>query len=125
MASLAVTYPLYFDLTQIPYPSSFNLAYETVENTYTSEAGTDLAQVTRYRKKQWDMSFKVMDSVVRTLESFADKDSFTFKYYDIRTQAYAETTVRLRDFQQSLHAKTEKLEQSMGLYDVSFKLIEF
>lgn len=125
MASLAATYPLQFNTTQIPYPSSYSTGYETIENSYTSEAGTDLVQVTRYKKKTWSMGFNCLESVAQTLEGFSDVDSFTLHFYDVRTGASTTATVRMRDFSMTLIPGTDKLTYCNGLYQVSFKLIEF
>ena len=125
MASLATTYPIKFNTTEIPYPSTYSEAYETIENSYTSEAGTDLLQVTRYKKKTWSMGFKCVESVAKTLEGFSDVDSFTLTYYDIRTGASTTTTVRMRGFTKALIPKSDTLTYCNGLYNVSFSLIEF
>ena len=125
VTSLASTYPIKFDLTEIPYPSTYSESRETIENSYTSEAGTDLLQVTRYGKRTWTMGFKCLESLAKTLESFSDKDSFTLTFYDTQTESLSTATVRMRGFTKTLIPKSETITYCNGLYNISFNLLEF
>ena len=125
VTSLATDFPIKFDLTEIPYPSTYSESRETIENSYTSEAGTDLLQVTRYNKRTWTMGFKCLENLAKTLESFSDKDSFTLTFYDNQTESLSTATVSMRGFTKTLIPKSETITYCNGLYNISFNLLEF
>lgn len=120
-----------FNDTEILYPLSWDETYETVENTGQSEAGTDLVNVVRYGKLSVSCSFRVTNTWLATFKSFMALDSFTLSIHVGWTDAeepepvYETHTVRMRDFAQSRMTKSEDLEITIGIWDISFTLEEF
>lgn len=118
-------YPMKFNTTEIPYPSTLSESYNVIEHPFTSEAGTDLLHVTRYNKLSVSMTHKCKSDLVATLEGFRDLDYFTFTHYNQITQAYETRTVRMRGYSKSYVYKSDGLSVTKGLWSVSFTLEEF
>lgn len=125
MSSIRSSYPMMFNTTQIPFPTSYSEDSQTIENTRTAEAGNDIVNVARYGKLKASMSFTCLQTTVQTLASFESVDSFKFKRYSPKTDAYAETTVRMRNFKCQPKKGSEDLSEVKGVWIVSFDLEEF
>lgn len=125
MSSIRVGFPMKFNTTTIPFPTSYSEDSQTIENVKTTEAGTDIVNVSRYGKLKATMTFTCLQSTVQTLASFKSVDSFTFKRYSPETNAYAESTVRMRNFKCGPKKGSEDLTEVSGVWDVSFDLEEF
>ena len=122
--SIRSSYPMLFNTTAIPFPTSYSETLNTVETVKQTEAGTDIVTVARYGKLSVSMSFTCLQSTLQTLSSFSSVDSFTFKRYNPATGAYGEKTVRMRNFNYALKKGSEDLTVD-GVWDVSFELEEF
>jgi hypothetical protein len=118
-------YPMFFNQTEIPFPSTWSEDSNTVESTWMSEAGTDKINVSRYDKLKINMAFNCLDAVVEILGGFSNMDSFQFKRYNPRTAGYETRNVRMRNFKTTFKKKSEDLSISNGIWNVSFSLEEF
>lgn len=125
MSSIRTSYPMLFNNTIIPFPSSYSENSQTIENVKQTEAGTDIVNVLRYNKLKATMSFKCLQPTVQALASFEEEPSFTFKRYDPKTGLYGEKTVRMRNFTCSPVKGSEDLTEVNGVWEVSFNLEEF
>jgi len=125
MSSIRSSYPMMFNTTVIPFPTSYTEEHETVDNVKQTEAGTDIVTVARYGKLKASMTIVCMQSVLQTLAGFSNIASFTFKRYNPVTDAYGEKTVRMRNFQYSPRKGSEDLTEVKGVWEVSFVLEEF
>lgn len=125
MASIRSSYPMMFDNTVIPFPSDYYENHDVVDSVKQTEAGTDIVTVARTDKLKATMTIVCTQSVLQTIASFSTEDSFTFKRYDPKTDDYAESTVRMRNFQYGPRKGSEDLTEVSGVWDVSFDLEEF
>lgn len=125
MASIRNTYPMMFNDTVIPFPSSYSEQSKTIENVRQTEAGTDIVNIARYGKLHVSMSFKCLQPTLQSLAVFETEDSFIFKRYNPKNDTYEERTVRMRDFDCSLVKGSEDLTEVDGVWQVSFSLEEF
>lgn len=118
-------YPTFFDNTQILNPTTWDETYENVKDLKTTEAGKDSIAYLRWAKLTVDATYCVTDRWVKIFQGFSWKNQFTLKKYDVYEEDYTEVTVRMEDFKISLMPKSENIAVSNGIYEVSFKLVEF
>lgn len=57
--------------TLIPTPASWSISYENLEDTTTSEAGTDRTVITRLLKPTYNFTFQVTEFWAQKLLAFA------------------------------------------------------
>ena len=122
---LRTSYPMYFDTTAIPFPSTYTESANTVETVNKSEAGTDIVNVTRDDKLSISMTIKCLQPMVATIGSFQTKPSFVFKRYQPKTGAYEERTVRMRYLSINLQTGSQDLSEVDGVWQLTFRLEEF
>lgn len=125
MASVRANYPMMFNTTVIPFPTTYSEQSQTIENVNQTEAGTDIVNVMRHNKLSASMTFRCLQSVLQTLASFETSNSFTFKRYNPKNGTYEERTVRMRGFTHELVKGSEDLPSVDGVWEVSFTLEEF
>lgn len=118
-------YPIYFDDTKLFWPEKWDEKVSVVENTNTTEAGTDSVTVTRYDKLSISCAFKCSASWAAKFAEFRDKNSIQVKAYDVKEKDYKTRIMRIRNFSPGRKEGSEKLYSTNGLYEVSFDLIEF
>jgi len=70
------------------------------------------------------MTIVCLQPTLQALSDFADEDSFVFKRYDPKTNAYEQKTVRMRNFNYILRKGSEDLTVN-GVWEVSFDIEEF
>lgn len=125
MASVRSNYPMLFNTTAIPFPTSYSEDSQTVENVRQTEAGTDIVNIARQNKLKATMSFRCLQATLQTLASFETQDSFTFKRFNPKNGTYEERIVRMRNFTHELIKGSEDLASVDGVWEVSFTLEEF
>ena len=106
-------------------PQSWSESYSVVESTNTSEAGTDLVDVTRQGKLSVSASFNVSSRWYHILYELSQRTSMTLNTYDPLTDTNKDRTVRMRDFSAEFQQYSEKNTETQGYWVVSFSLIEF
>lgn len=99
--------------------------YGNVININSTEAGTDDVEVLRSGKLTISASFSVSDRWAAILAGFNSVASFTVKDYDPITKTYGEYTMRMENLSIAEVELSDRLEQTNGLYDISFNLVEF
>lgn len=117
-------HPILFNDTPIPYMSGWSEEYETIENVFQTEAGTDDIDVTRYNKLSVSCSTVCFHDLLQTLFPFSKMASFTLTKFNPETGNDETRTVRMRDFKYSLKEDSWDL-QTNGVWNVSFSLKEF
>lgn len=122
--SIRTNYPMMFDSTVIPFPLIYSEEMQTVDSVRQTEAGTDIVTVARYKKLRASMTIVCLQPTLQALSNFADEDSFVFKRYDPKTNAYEQKTVRMRNFNYILRKGSEDLTVN-GVWEVSFDIEEF
>ena len=118
-------YPIKINNTAIPFSGSMNEKYDTIESVNTSEAGTDICQVSRVDKLTLSIVYTIMSSFIPTLEAWKnDPGTKQVQIYDFTTGAYKTRTMRMRNYKKGLKEHSEDLTVTTGIWQVSFDLIE-
>lgn len=123
-------YPYMIDNTEIPFPKTVTDARETVENVNQSETGKDILQIKRLAKRNLAFTYRLASEWVPIFETFAESTTpLTVKFYDgmgtSGQTGYVEKSMRMRNFQKTLLKDSEDLYGIMGIWDITFNLIEF
>ncbi len=119
-------FPIKINNVDLPIPSEWNETAEVVENVLTTEAGTDIVDIMRVDKLTVNAQFDVSSSLLATLKGYANStSSLTVKIYDSVTDAYVTRYMRMRNFNYSLVRYSDKNSGTVGLWTVTFDLIEF
>jgi len=119
-------YPIKINNVALPVPSEWNETSETMENVNTTEAGTDIVDVMRTDKLTVNASFDVSSTMLGTFKGWANSTSaLKVKIYDPFTDAYVERDMRIRNFISTLVRYSDKTSGTVGLWTVTFDLIEF
>ena len=119
------SYPIYFNTTELFRPEKWEESYEKVQNSFQSEAGTDLVINVRTGKLKVSCEFLCKDTNLSVFRGFDALGSFKLKSYEVEDGAYRERTVRMENLKSSLNVHSDYITQSNGLYTVSFDLVEF
>jgi len=119
-------FPTKINNTPIPVPTDWNETSAVVENAMTTEAGTDVIDVLRMDKLTVAASFDVSSFWLATFKGWANSTSaLTVDIYDPITNAYKQRSMRIRNFAANLVKDSDNTSGTIGLYNLSFDLIEF
>lgn len=119
-------FPTKINNTPIPVPIEWSENSEVVENAMTTEAGTDVVDVLRVDKLTVTASFDVSSVWLATFKGWANSTSaLAVKIYDPVTDAYVERSMRIRNFISNLVQNSDNTSGTIGLWNVTFDLIEF
>lgn len=121
------SYPESINNVDLPNePTSWSVRRDVVENVGTTEAGTDVVDIMRVGKITITASYNVSSDWLVQFESWSDETSpLTVKLYDPATSAYITKNMRMRNFTSDYVAHSKNTSGTLGLYVVSFDLIEF
>lgn len=120
------TYPTKINNTTIPVPISWNETPEVIENVMTTEAGRDISDVMRVDKLTVNASFNVSSAWLSTFKGWANSTSaLTVQIYDAVSDAYVSRSMRIRNFNYSLVQNSDRTSGTIGLWELTFDLIEF
>jgi hypothetical protein len=107
-------------------PDSWTTRRDVVENVGTTEAGTDVVDIMRVGKLTITASYNVSSNWLVQFEAWADETSpLSVKLYDPATSAYIIKDMRMRNFTSDYVKYSKNTSGTLGLYVVSFDLIEF
>lgn len=119
-------YPIQINSTDIPVPTSWTESSEVVEVANTTEAGTDIIDVARVDKLSVNASFDVSSDWLKQFKAWANETTkLTVKIYDPVAEAYVTRYMRIRNFMSNLVRYSDKNSNTIGLWQVTFDLIEF
>lgn len=119
-------FPIKINSTDLPVPSDWNEFAEVVEVANTTEAGTDIVDLMRVDKLTVNATFDVSSTWLATFKGWAnDTSKLTVKIYDSISNAYITRYMRIRNFNYSLVRYSDKTSGTIGLWTVTFDLIEF
>lgn len=119
-------YPVQINSTNLPVPITWEETANVVENSNTTEAGTDIVDIMRVDKLTVTASFDVSSTWLTTFKGWANSTSkLTVKIYDSVTDGYITRYMRIRNFVSSLVQNSDKNSGTKGLWNVTFDLIEF
>ena len=118
-------YPTTINNTPIPVPIAWNENSEVVENVNTTEAGTDVIDVLRVDKLSVNASFNVSSTWLATFKGWGNSTSvLSVNIYDAVSNAYVSRDMRIRNFVYSLVQNSDRTSGTVGLWEISFDLIE-
>lgn len=119
-------FPTKINNTPIPVPIEWSENSSVVENAMTTEAGTDVVDVLRVDKLTVTASFDVSSAWLATFKGWANSTSaLTVDIYDPVTNAYKQRSMRIRNFISNLVQNSDNTSGTIGLYNLTFDLIEF
>lgn len=119
-------YPVVINAVNLPVATLWNETAEVVENVNTTEAGTDVTDILRVDKLTVNASFDVSSTWLGTFKGWANSTSkLTVKIYDSVTDAYVTRYMRIRNFSYNLVQYSDRTNGTIGLWTVTFDLIEF
>ena len=119
-------YPIQINNTNIPVPTTWTETSEVIEVANTTEAGTDIIDIARVDKLTVNASFDVSSSWAKQFKTWANETTkLTVKIYDPVTEAYVTRYMRIRNYMSNLVKNSDKNSNTIGLWQVSFDLIEF
>lgn len=121
------SYPESINNVDLPNePTSWSTRRDVVENVMTTEAGTDVVDIMRVGKLTITASYNVSSTWLVQFEAWADETSpLTVKLYDPATSAYVTKSMRMRNFISDYVKYSKNTSGTLGLYVVSFDLVEF
>lgn len=120
------TYPTKINNIIIPVPIAWNEISEVIENAMTTEAGTDVIDVMRVDKLTVNASFNVSSAWLSTFKDWSKSTSaLTVQIYDAVSGAYVSRNMRIRNFNYSLVQNSDRTSGTIGLWELTFDLIEF
>lgn len=118
-------YPVTFDGIEVMQWSKWEESREVIENTYQTEAGTDQIDVVRYGKLTVSCQYRCHDEWLRIFTDFSERDSIEVSSYDTKEGRSTVKIMRIRDFKADPIEHSEKVQDTNGVWNVSFKLEEF
>lgn len=118
-------FPIILDGLEIPKPTQWDETSNVIETTSQTEAGTDMSIVVRTDKLSVSAGFTCRSRWAQRFAVMRDKDSVVLQEYDIKVGGYKSRKVRIRDFSSSRLSNSEKVENTDGVYSISFTLEEF
>lgn len=127
MATIPIlkNFPIKINDTAIPFSGSMSEKYDTIENVNTSEAGTDVVQLTRVGKLTTSISYTMLSDFIPTLEGWRDSmTALSVKIFDFNTGGYKEHNMRMRNYKKDIVKHSQDLTVTTGIWKVSFDLIE-
>lgn len=118
-------YPIIFDETELFRPEKWEESKETIENTNVTEAGTDSVEIIRKGKRHISCEFACTDEWTAIFEEFYEQDEISVKYYGRKERGYVSVNMYMDNFKVGTEIHSDYVTQSIGLYSVTFDLIEF
>ena len=109
---------LKFNSVDIPNPSAFNIQYENIEDVVNSEAGTELAIVTRLQKRTFSCSFDCTSTWLNKFRTMCGLSSGTLVYLS------ESITCRARIEYATLAPNSEYTNRTDGLWTVTVSFTE-
>ena len=102
----------------IPNPQGLKIGYNNIEKTQQSEAGTDLAIVTRLKKRTFSFSAKCTSDWKSKFETICGLTQTTLVFNG------ESITVRARIDSANMEKYSEYADRTDGLWTLGIKLIE-
>ena len=124
---MLTTYPIKFNNIPIPFPTSWDETPQRIANNFTTEAGTRKVLESRNKRLRINGEWTVTSRWLKKFQQYRDMSSITVQIYDAETSAYKSYTMSITDesFVYSLIKNSHRLNNTEGLYELSFELEEF
>lgn len=106
---------------------TWDITYNDVRTIHETEAGTQEDVIISTGRRSIAVSTTCLQPTAKTLVNLEDLDSFNIKFYDIKTDAYIESLVRVAPNSMvcSKKAGQRSTSTSNAVYVVSFTLEEY
>lgn len=114
-----------FDLEEIPFPKTFTVSEENIQEEQLSEGGRTIIQKVRTGVLNASISTTAFSDICKLYKKYSLKDSFTFTLYDPLTETQVEKTVHMENFSYGLVQHSNELSVTNGLYMISCDIKEF
>lgn len=119
-------FPIFFDETELKIKRTrWEISYDNLANVNETEAGTDDVDVIRKGKRIIGAEFYCADRWASILTGFNDHQSIQVKYYDIKTRQYVTVKMRMEELHVTQIEDSERVQNTNGLYIITFDLVEF
>lgn len=119
-------YPLIINNEEIkPTRQSWALRYSNIHNENMTEDGHSDIEVIRKGKVEISASFNCTDRWASILTQLNSQTMLSVKYYDIAAKDYVTRPMYMDGLNVQQVYGSEKVQESNGLYIVSFSLLEF
>ncbi len=123
--SLASTYPTIINgVTYAPF-AQWAVTYNDVKTIHETEAGTQEDVIINTGRRSIAVATTCLQATATTLANLEDLDNFTVKFYDIKTNAYKESTMRVTPGSMSVSRRKGSAKTASGVWDVTFTLEEY
>ena len=120
------SYPTMINGTSIPVPVFWKEDPQVVESEATTEAGTDVVDVWRVDKLLVTASYDVTSTWLANFKTWSkETTALTVKIYDATENNYVTRYMRMRNFSQEVVKNSDRTNGTIGLWRISFDLIEF
>lgn len=120
-------YPIKLDDVVLPIAHGWSEDWGDIEDTNTSEAGTDLINTMRLNKLTLGLKYRLPGTWHEIF--WAKKIQITpivVSLYNPELEEYETRNMRLRSYKKTLVEDSEDCDESVkGMWDYSFNLIEF
>lgn len=125
--SLATDYPTIINgVTYQPF-KQWDIKYNDVKTIHETEAGTQEDVIINTGRRSIGVSTTCLQPLATQLVNLEDLDNFEVRFYDIKTNGYITSLMRVAPGSMScgLKEKTARLSSTKGVYNVSFTLEEY
>ena len=125
--SLKSNYPVVLNGTTFQPFKTWSVVYNDSVVTHETEGGTQEDAINRKGRRTISVNTVCLEAVARQLVALETHDSFTAKFYELKTGGYVTINVRVAagSMSASLKEKSANLDYCNGIWDVSFTLEEF
>lgn len=118
-------FPIRINSISMPFLSTIDESYETIETVNQSEAGTDIVQVNRNKKLTVTFGGTVTGDWAKRFDSLTESpQAYSVQMYDLNTRGYKTRQMRIRDYTKSLVPGSQDLKSVEGVWRLSIKLVE-
>lgn len=125
--SLATDYPTIINGVQYQPFKQWNVSYKDVKTVHETEGGTQEDVIISTGRRSIAVATTCLQPLATLLVGLEDLNNFVVKFYDIKSNAYVETVMRVvpNSMSCNLKEKTANLRTTNGVYNVSFTLEEY
>lgn len=123
--SLATEYPTTINgITYQPF-KQWAVTYNDVKTIHETEAGTQEDVIINTGRRSIAVATTCLQETATTLVNLEDLDDFTVSFYDIKTNALVETTMRVAPGSMTCGLKEGSARTASGVWNVAFTLEEY
>lgn len=125
--SLVTDYPTIINGVQYLPFKQWNISYKDARTVHETEGGTQEDVIINTGRRSIAVATTCLQATATLLVGLEDLNNFSVKFYDIKSNTYVETIMRVAPNTMScaLKEKTSKLSTTNGVYNVSFTLEEY